>query len=58
MVEVIYLGQEQAAAMTTFKELIKLYERKNNVKFQEAIDKNKSRYKTLLDEVLATKEAA
>lgn len=58
MGEVIYLGQEQAAAMTTFKELIKLYTKKDPKKFEEAIDKNKSRYKTLLDEVLATKEVS
>ena len=56
MGEVIYLGQEQAAALTTFKELIKLYTKKNPKKFEEAIEKNRARYDTVMAEVLATKE--
>lgn len=54
--EIIHLSQQQAANMTTFKELIKLYKRKNNPKFEEAIEKNKDRYQFLMDEVLATRE--
>lgn len=56
MTDIIYLSQEQAYNLTTFKELIKLYTKKGPDKFAEAIDKNKARYKYLLDEVLATKE--
>lgn len=52
MGEVIYLSQSQAATMTTFKELVKLYTSKNSPKFDEAIEKNKARYKAGMDEVL------
>jgi len=58
MGEVIYLGQEQAAALTTFKELIKLYRKKDPKKFGEAIDKNIERYDAVMKEVLATKVEA
>lgn len=58
MGDVFHLSQEQAYNLTTFKELIKLYTKKGPDKFAEAIDKNKARYKYLLDEVLATKESS
>lgn len=55
MGEVIYIDQPTAAAMTTFKELIKLYTKKDPKKFEDAIGKNKARYTALMEEVLATK---
>lgn len=57
MGEIIYLSQQQAANLTTFKELIRFYTKKGP-KYEEAIEKNKERYKFLLDEVLATKEVS
>lgn len=56
MSEVIYLDKDTAASMTTFKELIKLYTKKNPKKFEEAIAKNHERYDALMKQVLATKE--
>lgn len=55
---VIHLDQPTAACMTTYKELIKLYEKKDPVKYEEAIAKNKARYRTGMEEILATKEAS
>ena len=58
MGEVIYLSRQQAADATVFRELIKFYKGKNNPRYEEAIERNKERYKFVLDEVLATKEVS
>ncbi len=52
MGEVIFLSQDTAAAMTTFKELSKMYRKRDPIKFRDAIDIQDGRYKTLMDEVL------
>lgn len=54
MNNVIHLDQPTAAAMTTFKELEKMYRRKDPVKYEEAIAKNKARYRSAMEEVLQT----
>jgi len=46
---VIYIDQSTAAAMTTYKELEKMYRRKDPVKYEEAIAKNKARYRNEMD---------
>lgn len=51
--QVIYLDQPTAAAMTTFKELEKMYRKKDPIKYEEAIQKNKTRYRSSMDEVLS-----
>lgn len=56
MTEIIYLPQQTAAEMTTFKELIKLYTKKNPQKYEEAIEANKAKYKSLMDELLGRNE--
>jgi len=53
MNNIIYLDQPTAASMTTYKELIKLYRGKDPTKYEEAIAKNKARYRTSMDEVLS-----
>ncbi len=58
MTEIIYLSQEKASEMTTFKELIKLYTKKNPQKYEEAIEANKAKYKSLMDELLGRNEEA
>jgi len=55
MVEIFYVSQKQAAEMTTFKELMKLYKRKGK-RFEEAFETNRDRYDTEMEKVLATKE--
>lgn len=52
MGEVIYLSQSQAAAMTTFKELVKFYSKKDPSKYEQAIANNLARYQAGMDEVL------
>jgi hypothetical protein len=52
MGDVIYLAQDQAAAMTNCKELIKLYRRKDPKKFEDAIEKKMAVYDTIMAEVL------
>lgn len=58
MTEIIYLPQSTAAEMTTFKELIKLYTKKNPLKYEEAIEANKAKYKSAMDELLGRNEEA
>ena len=55
MVEIIHLSQKQAAEMTTFKELMKLYKRKGS-RFEEAFETNRIKYDTEMEKILATKE--
>ena len=50
---VIRIDQATAAAMTTFKELEKMYRRKDPVKYEDAIAKNKARYRSSMDEVIS-----
>jgi hypothetical protein len=38
--------------MTTYKELIKMYSKKDPKKYEEAITKNKARYRAAMDEVI------
>lgn len=52
MGEVIYLDQPAAAAMTTYRELVKMYQGKDPVKYSEAIAKNKARYRSGMDEIM------
>ena len=49
---VIYIDQPAAAAMTTYKELVKMYQSKDPVKYSEAIAKNKARYRSGMDEIM------
>lgn len=51
--QIIYLDQPTAAAMTTFKELEKMYRRKDPVKYEVAIQKNKARYRSSMDDILS-----
>lgn len=51
--KIIYIDQPTAAAMTTYKELEKMYRRKDPVKYEEAIAKNKARYRNSMEEVLS-----
>jgi hypothetical protein len=55
MVEIFHLSKENAENATTFKELIKLYSKRDPKKYGEAIDKNRERYRFVMDEILATK---
>ncbi len=50
---VIRIDQATAAAMTTFKELEKMYRRKDPVKYEDAIAKNKARYRSSMEEVIS-----
>lgn len=50
---IIYLDQPTAASMTTYKELIKMYKGKDPQKYEEAIQKNKARYRTSMDELIS-----
>lgn len=52
MTNIIYIDQSQAASMTTFNELVKMYTKRDPVKFASAIEKNKARYSSMMDEVL------
>lgn len=56
--KIIYLDQPTAASMTTYKELIKLYSSKDPIKYEEAIEKNKARYRAGMDEILGRNEEA
>ena len=58
MTEIIYLSQSTAAEMTTCKELIKLYTKKNPKKYEEAIEAKKAQYKSAMDELLGRNEEA
>lgn len=49
---IIRLDQPTAAAMTTYKELEKMYRRKDPVKYEEAIAKNKARYRNEMDQLV------
>lgn len=49
---IIYIDQSTAAAMTTYKELEKMYRRKDPVKYEEAIAKNKARYRNEMDQLV------
>lgn len=53
MGEIIYLDQPTAAAMTTYKELVKMYSGKDPKKYEEAIAKNKARYRSEMDGILS-----
>ena len=50
--KIIYIDQPTAAAMTTYKELEKMYRRKDPVKYEEAIAKNKARYRNEMDQLV------
>ena len=50
---IIHLDQPTAAAMTTYKELVKMYTKKDPTKYEDAIAKNKARYRTTMDEVIS-----
>lgn len=54
---IIRLDQPTAAAMTTYKELEKMYRRKDPVKYEEAIAKNKARYRNEMDAIMEKKDA-
>lgn len=54
---IIRLDQPTAAAMTTYKELEKMYRRKDPVKYEEAIAKNKARYRNEMDLIMENKDA-
>lgn len=51
--QIIHLDQPTAAAMTTYKELVKMYSKKDPKKYEDAIAKNKARYRTSMDEVIS-----
>jgi len=51
--KIIHLDQPTAAAMTTYKELVKMYSKKDPKKYEDAIAKNKARYRTSMDEVIS-----
>lgn len=53
MDNIIYLDQPTAASMTTYKELIKMYSKKDPKKYEEAIAKNRTRYRNAMDEVIS-----
>ena len=57
MNNVIHIDQPTAAAMTTYKELEKMYRRKDPVKYEEAIAKNKARYRNEMDLIMEKKDA-
>lgn len=52
MNNVIHLDQPTAASMTTYKELIKMYSKKDPKKYEDAIAKNRARYRNAMDEVV------
>lgn len=49
MNNVIHLDQPTAACMTTYRELVKMYTKRDPVKYREAIDKNRARYRNEMD---------
>lgn len=51
--QIIYIDQPTAKAMTTFKELEKMYRKRDPIKYEEAIAKNKARYRSSMEEVLS-----
>lgn len=51
--QIIHLDQPTAAAMTTFKELEKMYRKRDPIKYEDAIAKNKARYRSSMEEVLS-----
>ena len=51
--KIITLDQPTAAAMTTYKELVKMYSKKDPKKYEDAIAKNKARYRSSMDEILS-----
>ena len=53
MDNIIYLDQPTAASMTTYKELIKMYSKKDPKKYEVAIAKNRARYRNAMDEVIS-----
>lgn len=52
MNNVIHLDQPTAASMTTYKELVKMYSRKDPKKYEVAIAKNRTRYRNEMDELI------
>lgn len=52
---IIHLDQPTAAAMTTFKALENMYRRRDPVKYREAIDKNRARYRNEMDQLMEAK---
>lgn len=54
---IIYIDQSTAAAMTTYKELEKMYRRKDPVKYEDAIAKNRARYRNEMDLIMENKDA-
>jgi hypothetical protein len=55
--KIITLDQPTAAAMTNYKELVKMYSRKDPKKYEEAISKNKARYRNEMDMLLESSNA-
>lgn len=55
--KIIYIDQSTAAAMTTYKELEKMYRRKDPVKYEDAIAKNKARYRNEMDQLMENRDA-
>lgn len=56
MDNIIYLDQPTAASMTTYKELIKMYSKKDPKKYEVAIAKNRARYRNAMDELVSDKQ--
>lgn len=54
---IIRLDQSTAAAMTTYKQLEKMYRRKDPLKYEDAIAKNKARYRNEMDLIMEKKDA-
>lgn len=52
MNNIIHLPKDTAATMTTYKELLKMYDKRDPKKYAAAIKKNEDRYEKLMDEVL------
>lgn len=58
MGDIIYIDRQQAYDMTNYRELVKMYAKKNAKKFEKAIETNMERYDAVMAEVLATRVAA
>ena len=55
--KVIHLDQPTAATMTSIKSALKVYEKKNVTgKYNDAVEKYNSIYKSLMDDVLGRNE--
>lgn len=49
---IIYLSQNHAKSMTDMKNLVRIYSRRNDGRFDEAIEGYSAYYDTLMDQVL------